>query len=476
MNLRNECIVMAMAVWLAGGIHAADSGVIALRISAAPSLESPEWHSVREETLQPVDTGGFWSPFERRSGMTGKVLEPGLVQLMWSPDALYVRCRLTDSDLVASPQNRDQSAIYMAADAVELFLKCDDSPCYWEFHGSIDGKKSGWRYSSRGRLGLPGTDVRSAVTVTVQEEGTRNHLGDRDANWQILFRVDAEELRRGSGCPWPGERRWRMQLVRYNYSQYLPCREVSVFPKMREFNPHLTEDYAEIRFVEKSSKRAEDPVESGRIFADCSVVLFDIDNTITYYKNREFPTLHGNFLFPIIRDLMVERGWRKEKAEEAILAFIGRIPNWDYPDFFAAFDLPPREAFRRCREWHEKYIGVNQDALALIDTLRKQGKHLAIASNNPYTGCLWKLQQAGLADENGSSVFCKIFSTDVVRGCKGDPAVWPNILARLPYLPEKIGMVGDNPLEDSDLPRKYGMKVIYLFERDQPRLEFGAIH
>ena len=112
----------------------------------------------------------------------------------------------------------------------------------------------------------------------------------------------------------------------------------------------------------------------------------------------------------------------------------------------------------------------------MIDTLRRQGKRLAIASNNPYTGCLWKLQQAGLADENGSSVFCKIFSTDVVRGCKGEPAVWPNILARLPYLPEKIGMVGDNPLEDSDLPRKYGIKAIYLFERNQPRMEFGAIH
>ena len=119
MNLQNECIVMAMAVWLAGGIHAADSGLTAWRTSAAPTLESPGWQSVRSETLQPVDTEGFWSPFERRSGMTGKVLEPGRVQLMWSPDALYVRCRLTDSDLVASPQNRDQSAIYMAADAVE---------------------------------------------------------------------------------------------------------------------------------------------------------------------------------------------------------------------------------------------------------------------------------------------------------------------------------------------------------------------
>ena len=259
MKLQNECIVMAMAVWLAGGIHAADSGLTAWRTSAAPTLESPGWQSVRSETLQPVDTEGFWSPFERRSGMTGKVLEPGRVQLMWSPDALYVRCRLTDSDLVASPQNRDQSAIYMAADVVELFLKCDDSPCYWEFHGSIDGKKSGWRYSSRGRLGLPGTDVRSAVTVTVQEEGTRNHLGDRDANWQILFRVDAEELRRGSGCPWPGERRWRMQLVRYNYSQYLPCREVSVFPKMREFNPHLTEDYAVIHFLGGKAEAALRP-------------------------------------------------------------------------------------------------------------------------------------------------------------------------------------------------------------------------
>ena len=53
---------------------------------------------------------------------------------------------------------------------------------------------------------------------------------------------------------------------------------------------------------------------------DVPYYIFDIDGTLTRYVDLD-PSLflHGNFLFPIVRDLMVERGADRAEAESAIL-------------------------------------------------------------------------------------------------------------------------------------------------------------
>lgn len=202
-------------------------------------------------------------------------------------------------------------------------------------------------------------------------------------------------------------------------------------------------------------------------FPDVPYYVFDIDGTLTRYVDVDPASfLHGNFLFPILRDLMVERGTDRADAEAAILRETEANVFWDYCDLVSAFGLPAAEAWRRFRAWHARHIAPHADAVALARALRGAGKRLFVVSNNPVTGCLLKLQAAGLADDVGSDVFSRILGTNVLRGCKGAPGVWRRALDRLGVDPALVCTVGDDPVEDRDLPRRCGVGASFLLRHD----------
>ena len=199
---------------------------------------------------------------------------------------------------------------------------------------------------------------------------------------------------------------------------------------------------------------------------DVPYYAFDIDGTLTRYVGVDSTSfLHGNFLFPIVRDLMVERGADPDEAVAAILRETETDVFWDYCDFVSAFGLPAPEAYRRFRAWHAAHVAPHEDAVALARELKAAGKRLFVVSNNPFTGCLMKLQAVGLADDTGSDVFSQILGTNVLRGCKGAPGVWRRAFDRLAVDPALVCTVGDNPVEDRDLPRACGAGASYLFDR-----------
>ena len=195
--------------------------------------------------------------------------------------------------------------------------------------------------------------------------------------------------------------------------------------------------------------------------------LVDIDGTLTTYRAGALSnTLHGNFLFPIICDLMIENGWEKTKAEDAILNYCRQNEFWDYPDFLAYFRLPVSEGFRRFRQWHTENILPCKDGIDFVMELYNAGKKLFIMSNNPYNGCLFKLQAVGLAEDDFSSpYFCRIFGTNVVWGCKNSVDVWEQALARIPADKSDICTIGDNPVEERDIPLSCGIANAIILER-----------
>ena len=200
---------------------------------------------------------------------------------------------------------------------------------------------------------------------------------------------------------------------------------------------------------------------------DVPYYIFDIDGTLTRYVDVDPAAfLYGNFLFPIVRDLMVERGADPGEAAAAILRETEANVFWDYADLVTAFGLSAPEAYRRFRAWHAAHIVPHQDAVALARELKRVGKRLFVVSNNPVTGCLLKLQAAGLADDTGSDVFSRILGTNVLHGCKGAPGVWRRALDRLAVDPALVCTVGDNPVEDDELPRRCGVGASFLFNRD----------
>ena len=202
---------------------------------------------------------------------------------------------------------------------------------------------------------------------------------------------------------------------------------------------------------------------------DCNYFLVDIDGTLTKYREGAlFNFLHGNFLFPIIRDLMVESGWQKDKAEAALLESTVDNVFWDYPDFIAEFKLPVIEAFRRFRQWHAENIQPCEDGIALVKKLHSKGKKLFIMSNNPYSGCIFKLQAVGLADDDFQSpYFERIFGTNILHGCKSNPEVWERACACIPAGKTEICVMGDNPREDRDIPASCGISHNILLTRNE---------
>lgn len=202
--------------------------------------------------------------------------------------------------------------------------------------------------------------------------------------------------------------------------------------------------------------------------------LFDIDGTLTEYRPHALDRLcRGNFLFPLICDLAVRQGLEQEECEKSISGLMDRTPFWDYPDFIRQLELPFAEALELFRKWHRENLEVHPDTVRLIRNLRNDGIPVSIISNNPFLGCLLKLERCGLADaEKKTSCFQHIFSTDIVKGCKGNDHVWTRAVELL-ALPEKTVsvMVGDNLQEDGILPRKNNIDFSCILNRKKNAIE-----
>ena len=192
--------------------------------------------------------------------------------------------------------------------------------------------------------------------------------------------------------------------------------------------------------------------------------LIDIDGTITRYREtakRPESTLFHNCFLPVIRDLMLSRGWDREAAGKALFESVNNVLRWDYGELLRKFRVPREEAEMAMRRRHEEMLDVWPDTVDLIRHLHSAGAHLYIISNNPYWGCRWKLQRANL----NTTVFEHIFSTDHTGGCKSLDYVWEFVLARIGAEPDRINTLGDDPREDGILPLSMGAGRAFILAR-----------
>ncbi len=190
-------------------------------------------------------------------------------------------------------------------------------------------------------------------------------------------------------------------------------------------------------------------------------IFIDIDGTLTDNQpGNAYPLekhVWQNPIFGVIRDVMVEKGWKPEEARQKIEEYADSIIWWDYPDFIAEFSLPPVETWERIYDWHRQYLMVYEDGVEMVKELFKQGWPLFVVSNNPIVGCLLKLKRAGLGDITGSSYFRRILGANILRGQKSQPALWQKAFAQVGVDPAQSAVIGDNPREDGDIPLGLGL-------------------
>ena len=196
--------------------------------------------------------------------------------------------------------------------------------------------------------------------------------------------------------------------------------------------------------------------------------FIDIDGTITDDRDQcQIGPGHvlDNAVFDVLRDVMVDHGWDADQAERDIVALPEKVPFWDYSDFIETFQLPPASTWEHIRVWHERELIVYQDAVNMIKHLHQAGLRLFIVSNNPRTGCLLKLQRAGLGDLEGSPWFEDILGSNILHGQKGSVDHWRRAQAHTRLDPETVAVIGDNHKEDHEIPARAGFRRFFIVDR-----------
>ena len=168
--------------------------------------------------------------------------ELGDVQLAWNERYFYVAVRFDDSDIVAEGKE-DQLQHFRLGDTVELFLKPNGCTWYWELHATPSGRKSSFWLPGRGRLGLAsGRQYQCGLRVAARINGTINNWQDKDRHWIAEMAIPVEDLTAHGQTFQPGSD-WRILIGRYNYSRYLPRKELSMCPNLSRTDFHLHEEY-----------------------------------------------------------------------------------------------------------------------------------------------------------------------------------------------------------------------------------------
>lgn len=172
--------------------------------------------------------------------------EKGAIKLLWDDKYLYVGAQLDDSDVVAEGKE-DQAHLYTMGDLIEVFLKPAQESYYWEIYGAPNNKKTCFFYPSRGCLFIPscGEHKYDDLNVGATVDGTLNEWKDKDKGWAVEIAIPISELTR-YGAKFDNPTNWTILVARYNYSRYLPTKELSAYPLLSAPSYHIYEDYAKL--------------------------------------------------------------------------------------------------------------------------------------------------------------------------------------------------------------------------------------
>lgn len=195
-------------------------------------------------------------------------------------------------------------------------------------------------------------------------------------------------------------------------------------------------------------------------------VCFDIDGTLVddRYPGAQIHErfLGGNYILSLLSDMIQTSG--HQNAQQALLLYTEENTYWDYSDIIDHFNLKSDLTTEWIRLWHKNHLVILWRNVHLIYSLREQGYKVFIISNNPHTGCLFKLEHTGLVDLNGEGVIDEIFGSNRGLGQKWDIGFWQRVIKQTQYPADALVMIGDNPVEDAEVPLAAGFCQSFLVD------------
>ncbi|MFA7231428.1 MAG: carbohydrate-binding family 9-like protein [Victivallaceae bacterium] len=208
------------------------------------TLNDKAWATAPAYQLEVSDTAYDNLPEKTRKIVGTKLREPGEFKLLWDKDYLYIGIKYTDSEVIAEGE-KDQMHHYTLGDVAEVFIKPENETYYWELYVTPTRKKTAFFIPGRGTRISEDPKQIMDIKVAASVQGTLNNWQDKDQSWTGVMAIPIKGLEK-YGAKFGQGQKWTVFVARYNYSRYLPVKELSAFPHQEKTNYHTLEDYGQL--------------------------------------------------------------------------------------------------------------------------------------------------------------------------------------------------------------------------------------
>jgi hypothetical protein len=212
------------------------------KVAKAPvidgKLDDAAWEQAKDATI--AQFPAYW-----KKASTGDGTRAWLV---WDDEALYYAATMTDAELRAFGEKRNDTL--WEGDVFELFFKpSPDSPRYYEYQVNPRSVILELAFPRRGydfqELAAKPPMGHEAVAVV---EGTLDRPGDTDRSWRVEGKLPWSAFAPTGGRPAVGDT-WRFALCRYDYGPEGTEPVLMSSAPLTQPSFHRYEDYGVLRFA-----------------------------------------------------------------------------------------------------------------------------------------------------------------------------------------------------------------------------------
>lgn len=196
-------------------------------------------------------------------------------------------------------------------------------------------------------------------------------------------------------------------------------------------------------------------------------VLIDIDGTVTDPLRS---SMDAGILLHHLEDLVMEK-WSlsRESANKKILS-CGDCNIHCLSEFLEDLGIAAEDYFAAICEDLKKTIVIPDDTRRFLEFVKSENIALYSATTNPRFVTLAKLAAGGIpADHNGCEYFTGFYSGCFFRDPRGkfSPDFFPDIIKHGNFSPERVMMIGDEPIRDMLPACRAGIKFGVNIDRCQ---------
>ncbi len=215
---------------------------IATPITVDGKLSEDAWRTAPAYSLKPL----------QNAILPATEWEGGTIRLLRDRERLYVGIEFQDRDVQAHG-DRDQQRHYLLGDLAEIFLKPENTSCYWEIYVTPRGHKTGYFFPSRAYCGLASVfdaPIIPGIEAAAVVDGSLNDYTDTDRGWSAELSIPLRSLKGLDGRPLTADTPWTILGCRYNYGVHLSTRPVlSSVPQLPKADFHMLERFGTLKTV-----------------------------------------------------------------------------------------------------------------------------------------------------------------------------------------------------------------------------------